>query len=411
MSYAKLIEILKQVETQVPSIERSIGLKQFFAQNTQNGHLTFNRNTTDLVASEIRDEYPDIGAKALVNLGGGGVLQPHNVATACIERVLQKVPAAQVASDLQDLITKSNGKFISVIAISGVSVLNDIKLQDNIFIMKPENLVASKEREILFNIDRWNDPIFDFTGMRNPWRTPQVALVIERPNQNLIGKVGVDPYQVEREKNFDIMLKAFAALTLSARCSPDFAFQYELSCHPAIPPGGLGGAGYGGDIYNKSYSRVEICPDACVAAWTSICAAPKAHWTPLQLSIARLGRSRSHTFPVDAAIDLGISLESCLVHNEKGHGAKGELRNKIGSRGAWLLGKDRIERLEISKTLKLAYDYRSAAVHSGQLNKINIEKFEQADTICSRILQKILEKGKFPDWERLVIGFDEEAWI
>ena len=59
---------------------------------------------------------------------------------------------------------------------------------------------------------------------------------------------------------------------------------------------------------------------------------------------------------------LGIALESLLLHDIKD---RGELRLRLGLRGAWLLGTDPVERSEIQRSLIKSYDLRSAAVHSG----------------------------------------------
>ena len=66
----------------------------------------------------------------------------------------------------------------------------------------------------------------------------------------------------------------------------------------------------------------------------------------------------------DISIDLGIALEALLLH-EQNKKNRGELRFRLGLRGAWLVGSDGNERAEILKLLREVYDLRSIAVHSG----------------------------------------------
>ncbi len=121
-------------------------------------------------------------------------------------------------------------------------------------------------------------------------------------------------------------------------------------------------------------------------------------------SLSRAVRANHRTDISDRAIDVGMAVEIIFLHGESGVGAKGELRYKISNRGAWLLGKDKNHRKEIVKAIKKGYDVRSAAAHTGQIDKKEISHVNSMYSICITSLRKILDMGEFPtDWNEIVL--------
>ena len=62
-------------------------------------------------------------------------------------------------------------------------------------------------------------------------------------------------------------------------------------------------------------------------------------------------------------IELRIALESVLLIDDKG--VVGEKRNRLATRGAWLLGETLSQRKAYFRTLRNAYDYASIVLHAG----------------------------------------------
>jgi hypothetical protein len=123
----------------------------------------------------------------------------------------------------------------------------------------------------------------------------------------------------------------------------------------------------------------------------------------LRIPLDRLGRAgREYDF-ADRAIDLGIALESLLLHDI---GDRGELSFRLSLRGAWLVGDSSKERLEIQKALKTLYDLRSRAVHSGVVDRIaeNQNIITDATEICKRLIRKIIELKCEVGWQTIVVG-------
>lgn len=122
----------------------------------------------------------------------------------------------------------------------------------------------------------------------------------------------------------------------------------------------------------------------------------------LNRAIDRLGRSRLASHPVDRALDLGMAAEIVLMHDNGTSNT--EITHKIGSRAAWLLGKDADERATIFDEMKHLYKARSDAVHSGVLPLKSKVDLDLADQLVVRVVQAILERGRFPDWSSLTMG-------
>lgn len=125
----------------------------------------------------------------------------------------------------------------------------------------------------------------------------------------------------------------------------------------------------------------------------------------LQIAINRwiYSHRRSIYDVASRIIDIGIALE-CLYLRDTGP----ELRYRLSLLGAWYLGEDRKERETISKQLKDAYNLRSRAVHEGilpQKHKADSTGLiKTARDLCRRTIIKIIREGRFPDWEKLVLG-------
>ena len=85
-----------------------------------------------------------------------------------------------------------------------------------------------------------------------------------------------------------------------------------------------------------------------------------------------------------------------------------EITYKIASRGAWLAGADPDERHRYFKELQHLYRLRSKAVHSGMLKVDNaiaeMTKLGAGEDLCAKLIIRLLERGQWPDWTKLVLG-------
>ena len=131
----------------------------------------------------------------------------------------------------------------------------------------------------------------------------------------------------------------------------------------------------------------------------------------MRIPIDRWLESKTSGNPDDKVIDLAIALESFYLLDRDGNS---ELSFQFRLRAAWFLGKDKAHRKELMKDFRQIYDWRSKVVHTGKLpNKTKrtpftpeeVEAFiTNAQNLCRDSILKILEDGKFPDWNDLILG-------
>jgi hypothetical protein len=123
----------------------------------------------------------------------------------------------------------------------------------------------------------------------------------------------------------------------------------------------------------------------------------------LEVPIERLGQAVCEPNIVDQAIDLGVSLESLLLHNLGPE--RGELSYRFRLRGAALLGGTLEQKRSCMTLLGKIYGLRSRAVHVGQIQKHKGEVATIRDglELCARLIRKVLELRAYPKWEDLVL--------
>ena len=129
----------------------------------------------------------------------------------------------------------------------------------------------------------------------------------------------------------------------------------------------------------------------------------------LQIPIDRWIKSKASGNSEDKIIDLAIALESLYLSDTP----PGEFTFKLSVRAAWYLGIDKPHRQELMKDFRKIYEWRSKVVHTGKLpNKTRRTPYTpeevkafiaKAQNLCRDSVIKILEDGKFPDWNSLIL--------
>ena len=131
-------------------------------------------------------------------------------------------------------------------------------------------------------------------------------------------------------------------------------------------------------------------------------------WEKVRIPIDRWVKSKAGGQLVDKMIDLGIAFEALYVAD-----GGGDITYRFSIRAARHMGGDKEQRLELLKKFKHIYKCRSKAVHSGQLDQrvkfgedsIPVSDFiERAQDLCRDSIMKILDAGKFPDWNCLILS-------
>ena len=135
----------------------------------------------------------------------------------------------------------------------------------------------------------------------------------------------------------------------------------------------------------------------------------------LQIPIDRWVESKTNRNRIDKIIDLGIAFEALYLSDID---ETTELSFRLRLRAAWYLGKNKEHRRALMKEFSEIYNWRSKVVHTGKLpNKTKktpftheeVQQFiERAQDLCRESIMKILDDGKFPDWNSLILGGEVE---
>ena len=123
----------------------------------------------------------------------------------------------------------------------------------------------------------------------------------------------------------------------------------------------------------------------------------------LKVPIDRWIKSKANRSFEDSMIDIGIALEALFLSDNSD---RSELGYRLRLRAAWYLGENVEDKVSIENDLKKMYDLRSRAVHRGNIFGIasNQDLKTIGQTHCLNSILKVIEDGRFPDWNRLVLG-------
>ena len=107
----------------------------------------------------------------------------------------------------------------------------------------------------------------------------------------------------------------------------------------------------------------------------------------------------------DQYIDLRIALEALYLDS-----TQGELRFRLAITGSWHLGKNWSERKAIQESLLKFYDDASSVIHGARSkeNKSQLQRLEEAKSLCRRGLLKAIEQQNRPNWRDLILGREIE---
>ena len=324
------------------------------------------------------------------------------LAGAMVERVMDGVAPVTVVDDLMDLFLNPNVGLKIIMGVVGIKVTDSIELSKGVCVLPPSKLPPSKVREEMFDVGR--DGKVLHRGRFLSDGPPGAALVIDGRMTVIHGH---SHGHTERKELVDhVTLKqarALTCLTLSGpTCAPFIVSASSWVAHPAFPYSGFGSLGYARWQGIAPLQPGDVDASQASNLYSKIEALDKPDWEPIMRATERLQRSRSHMAEADRAIDLGIALEMTLLHEiDREHT---ELSYRAAVRGAWLLGKNGAERRQIFNALKVAYDARSAAVHTGQISKKKlIENLPEADKFCASAIRHVIEHGFPEQWNSLVL--------
>ena len=308
---------------------------------------------------------------------------------------------------------------IEMLALSGVEVEKPLQITNEITLvpfenipspqlkemldpamLKPENLIKSGS-PLIYSIDRSKPKSATAALVRNTELSPKIVISFD-------DKDYVPP------KIDTLIYEVCECLTLIGKCTPlPIAHSYILE--DWIPCSGITGFGISTPIHDVINPNAFLLSGDDVQNVITICnkfiQLKQETRDKLRVPIQRLNQARRRQSLADKAIDLGISFEALFLGDRN---EKEQISFTFRLRGAWFLGKNFEERDDLIRKFQKIYDCRSTAVHTGKLdqeiklgkqNKISASIFlDQADSLCAQAIMKVIDDGKFPDWNHLILG-------
>ena len=252
--------------------------------------------------------------------------------------------------------------------------------------------------------------------MLSIFHNPSEETFEETPVNDLPFQVETDNIKFPNSEEVDTFRDLFSqALSLACNSSVQIARKWWFSVEDEIfRPFSSGGMGYSPKLFGDSVKAGQSEIDEAKRLYEKL-ANPNSNVAgKLQIAINRWIKSKTSQTPEDKMIDLGIALESLYL---SGTESKNEIRFRFSLHAAWHLGEDKEDREGLMKKFKAIYDWRSAVVHTGKLPKKGTGKkkksytqeevrefIRNAQDLGRDSIIKILEDGKFPDWNDLILG-------
>jgi hypothetical protein len=290
-------------------------------------------------------------------------------------------------------------KFYDAYVVRGAVPDRPVQFAPGVMLMKAEDVPNLPFAAALFNLPV---PGPETVQMIIRDSNPRGALVIEFESQIAPASPGYPREHstdaITTDERAEIALRVRRSLVLSARAS------FNMPAHVTFREGGK--------PEDISVFTIDVPtwgpppePDFNVALARFKQIAKFADPNRIGLVIDRIASSRVWPFDrINPAIDLGIAMETALL---AGDNKGGEISNKIRFRAGWLIGSDPTTRAEAGKTAALLYDARSGAVHEGKISDKVLKAgfdIEKMDTFVSQIALALLDRGRFPDWNTMLMG-------
>ncbi len=340
--------------------------------------------------SQVQDNW-------LLHPDGGGHNSVGVASHWVIERVLLGEGPDLIVNEAARQLSANTMVVLEVTAVKGVTVSEQQNLTRDVWFI-PNSLVSNHH---------YADKIFSDTNFDFPFRSDWAALV-----QRFV----LSPVAVPAEGRIKAIEQNSKAVDGRRGQREDLLRALYLTVDGPVELGGTIQLVEDGEIFRFGYSMLGSVGTKFVGTSSALDLEATRKFSDLlssfrerpaiNVTLDRLGRATIERDPADKAIDLGLALETALMANDPT--ANQEISNKLGTRAAWLLGKNSAERREIYGEASQLYSARSDGAHRGIITAKTARKykFENGRRLVRNCIAKILERGTFPDWTDLTLGGD-----
>ncbi len=344
--------------------------------------------------------------------GGGGIgILPINIANWLLAKSISLDGGPEEAlSSLENFARENSAYGFRVVAIYGVYIPEEIKLNENTRIVPVWNLPPS------LGVDHLAEAIGHFVfqlpmgGEDLTERLPAISALVQRFRMSpavVVDQAKMPDWHGDHPGVFKELEEIGAAFGLLPGAIPQVVSQWvETDGVDAIP--GLTGGSTGEfeimEVIPRRFQWMKpLSADLVSDRLGSYMKLPSEVRRKLNTPLRRLAMVGARREPLDKAIELGICLESLF-----GEGDKSEIAHKIAVRGSIIVSSAKQDRIHNYRILKSAYNLRSKAVHGGEfddsriayreLNLTGTDVINRAEEIARVSMNKIVDSGAIPDW-------------
>lgn len=366
--------------------------------------------TEYLQSSEIVSEVFD---DKMFNTGNGASRVSLELLARWLVRQAQISSPELASQKLTNFLASQFTSGQKVLAISGVTVKSLVHITDKIKLIPLDELQASHAKEAI--CPPYMKPEF---AMQLGF-APAIGPGYKPPEAAVVADTEISPRSFDEEKhpkvqNFLPLYEFCEFLTLVKSGTPiPVASWCDVSND--TPCKQLLGGGWSGQVIDIiSRSSIPLTQqewDSYKDLYVKFCALPQNVRDLLRVPIERLNQARRRSQTADKAIDLGVAFEALLL-NDKSH--KEQIAFTLRLRAALFLGDDYAKRKELINFFSSIYSCRSQAAHTGKLDtKIKVahrgkveagKLLQEGDEYCVQAIIKIINLGKFPDWNELMLN-------
>lgn len=374
-------------------------ISKFAAIQRGEAPLTKNESPNEFLKREL-DEFAPIKwmSSSMISHGtGSGGQTGEGYAAFVVSDMLAKgYDPSFIAASLIDALTKNSFTYFDTYAVSGVTVEGRCDIADGIYLLPNESLPYGLYVEHMFT-----DFSFPRFGGNGEYRRSQdAALVIEKTVTPAITEVARDDRakaETMEDDRYALVERIALSISLALGGYVEIKRRTWLYSKDCI-------FGRNGGMFIGGFSRKPTGPHRMMKSGT----ASKEYLDQiynmqsaksLELAIKRLVKSRSLSTIEDQVVDLGMAAEIALMHEDRG-----EITSRLAMRAAFLLGQDGHERTAVHNSMRDLYRARSDTVHSGETPVKYRRRLAEWDALLDRLLKALLQRGDFPDWNRLILG-------
>jgi hypothetical protein len=312
---------------------------------------------------------------------------------------------SSVISDFTQFLLNNSVTMFEVRAIWGLHPAEEIELHDSISLCLLESLPKSQPKDQLFGI---RDTLLT-EGTSFPQPRPKGAITRKFSHTPILAPQGLVIHDNEKTDRIEEIKQAL--VLLSKYSIAQISSWYQCDVRTPIIGGVLGWSGhalehaFASPIPEQSYES-----DSTRNLVQSFLSLDPRTTGLLEVPLDRLNRAKRVSDLRTLAIELGIALEATLTTGSE----RGSIAYKIRQRGAIILGSDSEKKRYIFNLLKKVYSLRSMAVHGGDIPEEIVWQGRKTPTrtilqegvdYCSEIIRIIVQRGQFPDWDGLILGW------